>query len=92
MLTVSVTEATALVHRVERLTELDAAVFRGGRPLAATVNGAAVIELPSAEEAADIEVRGDEYRGRVVIARRGEGTARRARDPAASGPALAAHR
>jgi methyl-accepting chemotaxis protein len=31
------------------------------------VNGAAGIELPSAEEAADIEVRGDEYRGRVVM-------------------------
>jgi diguanylate cyclase (GGDEF)-like protein len=67
VLTVSVTEATTFARRVERLTELDAAVFRGGRPLAATVNGAAGIELPSAEEAADIEVRGDEYRGRVVM-------------------------
>src|SRR5215208_1807252 len=65
-LTVSVTDATALVRRIEQLTDLDAAVFRNGRPLAATVRGTADIDLPPAEKARDIEVRGREYRGRVV--------------------------
>ena len=66
ILTLSVTDATVLVRRVERLTELDAAVYRNGRPLASTVRGAAGIELPPPEEAADIDVGGREYRGRVV--------------------------
>ena len=66
ILTVSVTDATALVRRVERLTELGAAVYRNGRPLASTVRGAAGVELPPPEEAADIDVDGREYRGRVV--------------------------
>ena len=66
ILTVSVTDATALVGRVERLTELGAAVYRNGRPLASTVRGAAGVELPPPEEAADIDVDGREYRGRVV--------------------------
>jgi diguanylate cyclase (GGDEF)-like protein len=67
VLTVSVTEATALVRSIERLTELEAAVFRNGLPLAATVKGAAGIELPPAEEVADIDVGGRDYRGRVVL-------------------------
>jgi len=65
-LTVSVTDATSLVRRIERLTNLDAAVFRNGRPLAATVRGTADLDLPPAEKARDIEVGGRKYRGRVV--------------------------
>jgi diguanylate cyclase (GGDEF)-like protein len=66
ILTVSVTDAATLVHSIERLTELDASVFRNGRPLASTVRGAAGIELPDAEEATDIDVGGRDYRGRVL--------------------------
>ena len=66
VLIVSVTDATALVRRTERLTDLDAALFRNGRPLASTVSGAGDIELPPAEEATDMDVGGREYRARVV--------------------------
>jgi diguanylate cyclase (GGDEF)-like protein len=66
VLTVSVTDAAALARRFERLTELDAAVFRSDRALASTVRGAAGIELPPADEVADIDVGGRDYRGRVV--------------------------
>src|SRR5215213_2107252 len=66
ILTVSVTDATALVRRIARLTELNAALFRNGRPLAATVRGTTSIDLPPAEEASDIEIGRRDYRGRVV--------------------------
>jgi hypothetical protein len=83
ILTVSVTEATVLVRRVERLTELEAAVFRDDRALASTVRGAAGVELPPAEEATDIDVGGREYRERRALG---------ARDSASRRPVLGAHR
>src|SRR4051812_38130507 len=66
VLTVSVTNAPALVRRIRRLTELDAVVLRHDRKLASTVGGGARIDLPPPEEAVDIEVAGSDYRGRVV--------------------------
>jgi diguanylate cyclase (GGDEF)-like protein len=66
ILTVSVTDAAALVGSIKRLTELDAAVVRDGRPLASTLRDAGGIELPAAEEATDFDVGGRDYRGRVL--------------------------
>jgi diguanylate cyclase (GGDEF)-like protein len=66
VLTVSVTEAEELARRVESLTGLEAAISRRGRSLASTVPGAARAELPLREDPADLEVGGEEYRGRVV--------------------------
>ncbi|HMJ97439.1 MAG TPA: diguanylate cyclase [Thermoleophilaceae bacterium] len=66
VLTLSVTDAPALVRRIKRLTELDAVVLRHGRRLASTVPDAAGIDLPPPEEATDIDLGGHDYRGRVV--------------------------
>jgi diguanylate cyclase (GGDEF)-like protein len=66
VVTVSVTDAAALARRIEALTGLEAAVFREGRQLAATVRRPGEIKPPPAGEAADLELGGSEYRGRVV--------------------------
>jgi diguanylate cyclase (GGDEF)-like protein len=66
ILTLSVTNAGALARRIETLTELEVAVFRGRRQLASTLPGAADLESPPPGESADIDVGGREYRGRVV--------------------------
>ncbi len=62
----SVTRAGALARRVEHLTELEVAVFRGRRRLASTLPGEARVEPPAPGGSADIDVAGHEYRGRVV--------------------------
>jgi diguanylate cyclase (GGDEF)-like protein len=66
ILIVSVTEARALARRIEHLTELEAAVFRGRRQLASTLPSAAGLEPPPPGASADIDAGGHEYRGRVV--------------------------
>ncbi len=65
-LLLSVTRAGALARRVEHLTELKVAVFRGRRRLASTLPGEARVEPPAPGGSADIDVAGHEYRGRVV--------------------------
>jgi diguanylate cyclase (GGDEF)-like protein len=65
-LAVSLTEADAFANRVRDLTELDAAVYRDGRLLAATMDGVEDREtLGGLREARDLDIGGDEYRGRV---------------------------
>ena len=66
VLTVSVTDAPALLQRMTALTGLDAAVARGGRLLASTVEGAGQADLPGAGEPSDFDVGGRAYRGRSV--------------------------
>ena len=66
MLYLSVTRAGELARRVEHLTDLEVAVFRGRRRLASTLPRAAGLEPPPPGGSADIEVAGDRYRGRVV--------------------------
>ena len=66
MLYLSVTRADELARRVEHLTELEVAVFRGRRRLASTLPRAAGLESPPPGGSADIEVAGHRYRGRVV--------------------------
>ena len=62
----SVTRAGALARRVEHLTELEVAVFRGRRGLASTLPSAASLAPPSPGGSADIDIDGRRYRGRVV--------------------------
>jgi diguanylate cyclase (GGDEF)-like protein len=65
-LLLSVTRAGELARRIEHLTELEVAVFRGGRQLASTLPGAARLRPPPTGASADIDVAGREYRGRAV--------------------------
>jgi diguanylate cyclase (GGDEF)-like protein len=62
----SVTHAGALARRIEHLTELEVAVFRGRRRLASTLPRAGNLEAPPPEGSADIDVAGHSYRGRGV--------------------------
>jgi hypothetical protein len=66
ILILSVTDAGALARRIEHLTELEVAVFRGRGQLASTLPGAPGLEPPPPGASADIDVGGREYRGRVV--------------------------
>jgi diguanylate cyclase (GGDEF)-like protein len=66
ILILSTTDAEALARRIEHLTELEVAVFRGRRQLASTLPGAAALEPPPPGASADIDVGGHDYRGRVV--------------------------
>jgi diguanylate cyclase (GGDEF)-like protein len=66
ILTVSVTRADALGRRIERLTDVEVAVFRGERQLASTLPRAARLGPPPPGVAADIDAGGREYRGRVI--------------------------
>jgi diguanylate cyclase (GGDEF)-like protein len=65
-LLLSVTRAAELARRIEHLTELEVAVFRGRRRLASTLPGGARLEPPPPGASADIDVAGHRYRGRVV--------------------------
>jgi diguanylate cyclase (GGDEF)-like protein len=65
-LLLSVTRAGALARRIEHLTVLEVAVFRGRRRLASTLPSAASVAPPSPGASADIDVAGQSYRGRVV--------------------------
>src|SRR5215208_2236388 len=62
----SVTHAGALARRIEHLTELEVAVFRGRRRLASTLRPAGDLEARPPEGSADIDVAGHSYRGRGV--------------------------
>jgi diguanylate cyclase (GGDEF)-like protein len=65
-LAVSLTDAGEFANRVRDLTGLDAAVYRDGRLLAATMDGLEDREsLGGLREARDFDLEGDEYRGRV---------------------------
>ena len=65
-LAVSLTEASDFANRVRDLTELDAAIYRDGRLLAATMDGVDDRgDLGALGEERDFDVDGDEYRGRV---------------------------
>jgi diguanylate cyclase (GGDEF)-like protein len=65
-LAVSRTEADRFADRVRELTELEAAVYRDGRLLAATMEGLHDRErLGALREARDFDFAGEEYRGRV---------------------------
>ena len=66
ILILSVTDARALARRIEHLTELEVAVFRGRRQLASTLPGAPALEPPPPGVSADINAGGHEYRGRAV--------------------------
>jgi diguanylate cyclase (GGDEF)-like protein len=66
ILMLSVTHAGSLTQRIERLTKLEVAAFRGSRSLASTVRGSAGVDLPPPGVSADIDVGGKEYRGRVI--------------------------
>ncbi len=66
ILSVSVTAADALARRIERLTDVDVAVFRSRRQLASTLPDDAAFEPPPPGVSADIDVGGHEYRGRLV--------------------------
>jgi diguanylate cyclase (GGDEF)-like protein len=65
-LLLSVTRAGALARRIEHLTVLEVAVFRGRRRLASTLPSAASVAPPPPGASADIDVAGQSYRGRVV--------------------------
>ena len=65
-LLLSVTRAGELARRVEHLTQLEVAVFRGRRRLASTLPGARSPESPPHGASADIDVAGHKYRSRVV--------------------------
>ena len=65
-LLLSVTRAGELARRIEHLTQLEVAVFRGRRRLASTLPGGRSPESPPHGASADIDVAGHEYRGRVV--------------------------
>jgi diguanylate cyclase (GGDEF)-like protein len=65
-LAVSLTDAGDYAQRVRRLTGLEVAVYRDGRRLAATVDGLDDRDrLGGLGDARDVELGGDEYRGRV---------------------------
>jgi diguanylate cyclase (GGDEF)-like protein len=65
-LAVSRTGAGDFAERVRELTGLDAAVYRGGRQLAATMGGVEDrSRLGEPGDARDLELGGDQYRGRV---------------------------
>ena len=66
LLTVSITEAGALVRRVEQVSGLEAAVFRGRRPLASTLAEATGIQSPPPDVPVDVHVDGSDFRGRTV--------------------------
>src|SRR5215208_624990 len=62
----SVTHAGALARRIEHLTELEVAVFRGRRRLASTLPRAGDLSAPPPGGSADIDVAEHSYRGRRV--------------------------
>src|SRR5215208_6618008 len=62
----SVTHAGALARRIEHLTELQVAVFRGRRRLASTLRPAGDLSAPPPGGSADIDVAEHSYRGRRV--------------------------
>jgi diguanylate cyclase (GGDEF)-like protein len=65
-LAVSLTDAAQFANRVSELTELEAAVYRDGRLLAATTAGLEDRDrLGGPREERDFELGGEEYRGRV---------------------------
>jgi diguanylate cyclase (GGDEF)-like protein len=65
-LAVSVTEADRFASRVRDLTELEVAVYRDGRRLAATTSALPDREqLGGLRDARDFELGGEEFRGRV---------------------------
>jgi diguanylate cyclase (GGDEF)-like protein len=63
---VSVTRAGALARRIEHLTELEVAVFRGRRQLASTLARGRGLEPPASGRSADIDLAGHSYRARGV--------------------------
>jgi diguanylate cyclase (GGDEF)-like protein len=63
-LAVSVTDASAYVRELERLSGLEVSVARGGRSLASTLPGATPASLGSPGRSRDVEIRGEKYRGR----------------------------
>jgi diguanylate cyclase (GGDEF)-like protein len=65
VLSVSVTRAGALAERIRDLTGFDVLVSRGGRTLASTLPSAARPALPP-DELANLDVGGDEYRGKFA--------------------------
>ncbi len=65
-LTVSLTEADSFVRRVRDLTDLETAVYRDGRLLAATTDGLEGRDrLGDLRESRELEIGGEDYRARV---------------------------
>ena len=71
---VSVTRASAFVRELERLSGLEAAVVRGGRPLASTVPGAGPANVAPGR-ARDFELGDGSYRGGAQRVTAGPGAA-----------------
>ena len=66
VLSVSVTSAPLLAERVMTLTGFEVVVSRGGRPLASTLPRAVPADVLPADDLANFEVGGEEYRGKFV--------------------------
>jgi len=64
-LAVSLTEASDFAQRVSKLTNHEVAVFRERRAIASTVEGVERAAFGDRGRAADLEVEGEEFRGRV---------------------------
>jgi diguanylate cyclase (GGDEF)-like protein len=65
-LLLSVTRAGELARRIEHLTELEVAIFRGRQRLATTLHVGARLESRPPGGSPNIDVAGHRYRGRVV--------------------------
>ena len=66
VLSVSVTNASALADRVMTLSGFEVVVSRGGRSLASTLPSAVRVDALPAEDLASLDVGGEDYRGRFV--------------------------
>jgi diguanylate cyclase (GGDEF)-like protein len=66
VLSISVTNASALADRVMTLSGFEVVVSRGGRSLASTLPSAARVDALPAEDLASLDVGGEDYRGRFV--------------------------
>ena len=66
VLSVSVTNASALADRVMTLSGFEVVVSRGGRSLASTLPSGVRADALPAEDLASLDVGGEDYRGRFV--------------------------
>jgi len=66
VLSVSVTSASSLAHRVMTLTGFEVVVSRGGRALASTLPRTVPPGAMPSDDLADLEAGGEDYRGKFV--------------------------
>lgn len=64
-LAVSVTPASSYVGKVKRLSGLETAVTRGGRPLASTKAALSANDVGGLDKSGDVKLDGDTFRGRA---------------------------